>query len=273
MPAASSPHSASSLAGSPCSTKRSGRPRCSTGTPGRLRPGIRPPRCRRRRHDATFFDGDDGIVACAPVPAPVRCPAAWRSACRPRWRRALGRLPAPGAAACRRPGWRCAGRRPRLAPHHALAPGPFGQRRFDGHAGAAAARVAHGHRVVLAEGGGQRLAAFVLVAGRQHAAVGDAAHVGDVVGAGMGGAVGTHEAGTVQREHHRQVLQRHIVDQLVVAALQEGAVDGHHRLEPFAGQAGGKGHGVLLGDADVVVALRESACGTRPCPSLRASPA
>ena len=45
------------------------------------------------------------------------------------------------------------------------------------------------------------------------------------------------------------------MDQLVVAALQEGGVDGHHGLEPLAGQAGGKGDGVLLGDADVVVAL------------------
>jgi hypothetical protein len=61
---------------------------------------------------------------------------------------------------------------------------------------------------------------------------GDAAQEGDVVGARVGGAVGADQAGAVQREDHRQVLQRHVVDQLVVATLQEGAVDGHHRLEP-----------------------------------------
>jgi hypothetical protein len=48
------------------------------------------------------------------------------------------------------------------------------------------------------------------------------------------------------------------VDQLVVGALQEGRVDRHHRLEPLAGDAGGEGHSMLLGDADVEVALGEA---------------
>jgi hypothetical protein len=98
------------------------------------------------------------------------------------------------------------------------------------HAGAA--RVAHGDRVVLLEGGAQQLAAFALVGRAGHADVGNAAQKGDVVVARVRGAVGAHQAGAVEREHHRQVLQRHVVDQLVVAALQEGGVDGHHGLEP-----------------------------------------
>ena len=77
----------------------------------------------------------------------------------------------------------------------------------------------------------------------------------------------------IEREHDRQVLQRDVVDQLVVAALQEGRVDRDHRLHALAREAGGEGDRVLLGDADVEVALREALLELAPCPSLRASPA
>ena len=73
----------------------------------------------------------------------------------------------------------------------------------------------------------------------------------------MGGTVSPDQAGAVQREKHRQVLQRHVMDQLVVAALQKGRIDRHHRLQTLAGQAGGKGHGMLFSDAHVVVARRK----------------
>jgi hypothetical protein len=54
-----------------------------------------------------------------------------------------------------------------------------------------------------------------------------------------------------------QLLQRHVVHDLVVPALQEGAVDGAERHEALARQAGRKGDGVLLRNAHVVGALRE----------------
>ena len=74
----------------------------------------------------------------------------------------------------------------------------------------------------------------------------------------MGGAIGTDEASAVEREHDGQVLDRHVVNQLVVSALQKGRVDRDHRLQAFAGQAGGESDGVLLGNADIVEALRET---------------
>jgi len=110
----------------------------------------------------------------------------------------------------------------------------------------------------MGEGGAQRAACLGLVGRRQQRHVRDAAHEGDVVGAGMGGAVGPDQPGAVERKHHGQVLQRHVVDQLVVGPLQEGGVDRHHRPQSFAGQAGGEGDGMLLGDADVVIALGET---------------
>ncbi|CAG9212845.1 hypothetical protein PSP6_310082 [Paraburkholderia tropica] len=71
-------------------------------------------------------------------------------------------------------------------------------------------------------------------------------------------AVRADEARAVDREDHRQVLQRHVVDQLVVAALQEGRVDRDHRLEALGCETARERHRVLLGDADVEVTVREA---------------
>ena len=67
----------------------------------------------------------------------------------------------------------------------------------------------------------------------------------------MGRAVGADEAGAVHGEAHRQLLDRDVVHDLVVGALQEGRVDRGERLEAFGRKPGGEGHAVLLGDADV----------------------
>ena len=57
---------------------------------------------------------------------------------------------------------------------------------------------------------------------------------------------------------HRQLLQRHVVHDLVVAALEEGGVDRGEGAEALAGQARGKGDRVLLRDADVKDAVGEA---------------
>ena len=75
--------------------------------------------------------------------------------------------------------------------------------------------------MVLGKGCAQQLAALVLIGRAGHADIGDAAQIGDVISAGMGGAVGANQASTVEREHHRQVLNGDIVDQLVIGALQK----------------------------------------------------
>ncbi len=92
--------------------------------------------------------------------------------------------------------------------------------------------------------------------GRRHQhEAGQAAEIGDVEGAGMRRPVGADEAGAVDGEAHRQPLDGDVVHDLVVGALQEGRIDRRERLEAFGRQPGGKGHGVLLGDADVEGAL------------------
>ena len=67
----------------------------------------------------------------------------------------------------------------------------------------------------------------------------------------VGGAVGTDQATAIDREDHRQILQRHVMDQLIVAALQEGRIDRHDRFQALAGQTGREGHRMLLGDAHI----------------------
>jgi hypothetical protein len=64
--------------------------------------------------------------------------------------------------------------------------------------------------------------------------------------------------GAVHAEAHRKALQHHVVHHLVVGALEEGRVDRAEGLQALGRHAGGEGDRVLLGDADVEAALRES---------------
>mmetsp|Transcript_1304 Transcript_1304/g.2257 ORF Transcript_1304/g.2257 Transcript_1304/m.2257 type:complete len:713 (-) Transcript_1304:371-2509(-) len=90
-----------------------------------------------------------------------------------------------------------------------------------------------------------------LVRGRHEHQVGQRAHVGQVEGAVVRGAVVAHQPPAVQHHAHGQVLQHHVVHHLIVAALHEGGVDRAEGLEALGGHARGHGHRVLLGDAHV----------------------
>ena len=94
-----------------------------------------------------------------------------------------------------------------------------------------------------------------LVARRHQHHVRQAAQVGDVEGAVVGRAVVADEPGAVHREHDVQLLEADVVDDLVEAALEEGRVDRGDRLRALEREPGGEQDGVLLGDADVVVAV------------------
>ena len=73
----------------------------------------------------------------------------------------------------------------------------------------------------------------------------------------MGRAVGADEPRPVDGEANGQALDGDVVHHLVVGALEEGRIDGGEWLEAFRGETSGEGHGMLLGDADVVTALGE----------------
>ena len=125
-------------------------------------------------------------------------------------------------------------------------------------ADAVAARIAQcGRPVVDRDLGRDHVDEFGLVGRRHQHEARQAAEIGDVERAGMGRSVGADEARAVEREAHRQALDRDVVHDLVVGALQEGRIDRGERLVAFGGQTGGERHRVLLGDADIEGALGE----------------
>ena len=69
--------------------------------------------------------------------------------------------------------------------------------------------------------------------------------------------VGPHDAGAVDAEDDRQVLERDLLEDLVVRALEERAVDVDHRPRAGLGHAASHRDGVALADADVEELLRE----------------
>ena len=112
--------------------------------------------------------------------------------------------------------------------------------------------------MVLRERRTQQLVAFVLVRRASHADIRYAAQVGHVVGTSVGSTVGTDQARAVQCKHDRQVLARHVMDQLVIRALQKRRVDRHDWLEAFRRQTTGEGDGVLLSNANIKITFREA---------------
>jgi hypothetical protein len=61
-----------------------------------------------------------------------------------------------------------------------------------------------------------------------------------------------------ERRRTWQLLKRDVVHDLVVAALQEGGVDGAEGRQALAGQPRSEAHGVLLRDAHVKRSRREA---------------
>ena len=125
-------------------------------------------------------------------------------------------------------------------------------------AAAFAARIAHRARAVVDRDlGRDHVHQFGFVGGRHDDEIGQAAEIGVVERSGMGRAVGADQAGAIDGEAHRQALDRHVMDDLVVAALQEGRIDRAERLVTFGRKTGCKCHRMLLGDADVEGAVGE----------------
>ena len=102
-----------------------------------------------------------------------------------------------------------------------------------------------------------------LVGGRHHHEIRQRAKVGEVEAAGVRRAVGADQPCAIHREAHGQILDRHVVDDLVVGALQEGRIDRGERPIALRRESRGEGHRMLLGDADVERTLGEFS--RRPC--------
>mmetsp|Transcript_12509 Transcript_12509/g.17357 ORF Transcript_12509/g.17357 Transcript_12509/m.17357 type:complete len:261 (-) Transcript_12509:938-1720(-) len=69
--------------------------------------------------------------------------------------------------------------------------------------------------------------------------------------------IGTHRSSAIKCEANRQVLERDIMNNLVVSSLQERRVDGAHGLDAFDRQARGKCYCMLFGDTHVEASFGE----------------
>ena len=61
----------------------------------------------------------------------------------------------------------------------------------------------------------------------------------------------------VQAKGNRQLLQAHIMHNLVIGPLGKGRVECHHRVRPGSRHTCRHGHCMLLGDAHIKETLRE----------------
>ena len=76
----------------------------------------------------------------------------------------------------------------------------------------------------------------------------------------MGCSVLTHNASPVDGKNNRKSFDTNIMKYLIISTLQKSRIYGHHRLEPFSGQARGKCYAVLFGDSDIKKPIRISLC-------------
>ena len=90
-----------------------------------------------------------------------------------------------------------------------------------------------------------------LIRAGHHRHVRQCRQIADVECPGMGRAVGTDKARAVEAKPHRKVLQRHVMDDLVIAALEEAGIDRAEGLQSASRHTGGERHRMLLGDADI----------------------
>src|SRR5690606_5144676 len=72
----------------------------------------------------------------------------------------------------------------------------------------------------------------------------------------MGAAIGSNQSSPVNRKAHRQVLDRDIMHNLIIGALQECRIYSRERTHPLRRESCGKGHAMLFGDPDIKCAIR-----------------
>ena len=65
----------------------------------------------------------------------------------------------------------------------------------------------------------QQLAGFIFIGRRHNHHIGDTAKGTYIIGAGVGGAIFTDQAGTIEGKQHIEILQGDIMNQLIITAL------------------------------------------------------
>ena len=63
--------------------------------------------------------------------------------------------------------------------------------------------------------------------------------------------IASHQPRPVNRQDYRQILERHVMDKLIIGTLKKGRVHGKYRVDPACRQSRRKGNPVCLGDPHV----------------------
>ena len=122
-----------------------------------------------------------------------------------------------------------------------------------------ASRISNDERSVGGFAGGvHKVAQVPFVKRRTDDEVGDGAEVGQVEQAVVSCSVFAHKSGSVDANYKMQLLNGHVVDNIIVSPLHKRRVDVAEWNHSLLGKSGGEGHGVPLGDADVESSSRKS---------------
>ena len=118
-------------------------------------------------------------------------------------------------------------------------------------------RITKGNRPRIIRGGrGHHMHQFSLIRGRHHHHSGQIAQIGHIKTASMRGAICPHQTGAINRETHRQILDRHIMHDLIISALQKGRIHRAKRPHAASRQSSGKSHPMLFCNAHIKTARR-----------------
>ena len=112
---------------------------------------------------------------------------------------------------------------------------------------------------VMCGGGGNHVNEFGFICGGHHHHTRQVGQESHVKRPSVGGAISPNQTGTVDGEADRQALDRHVMHDLIVAALQERRIDRAERLHAACSQTRRKSHRVLLGNPHVKHPLGEAA--------------
>ena len=107
----------------------------------------------------------------------------------------------------------------------------------------------------MACGGIGHVDQFGFVRRRHNNHIGQGREIGDVERSRVRAAIGADQTGAVDGEAHGQVLDRHVMHDLIIGALQEGRINRAEGTHALRCEACRKGDAMLFGNADVKAAV------------------
>ena len=115
------------------------------------------------------------------------------------------------------------------------------------------ARIANRNGAIMGETSAEHPPTLILVTWNENNHVRNTTKISNVIGPCVGRAVGAHQARAIECKKDREILQRDVMNQLIVTTLQKRRINRDNRLEPFTGNAGCKRHGVLFRDTHIKI--------------------